>query len=100
VYFAGHSIIFSLIERAQFKLNAVVYQSDAIAVPMYERHTGKRASFLEYYLRESEQMHGKVRIHYINLRFWVLMKLVGFLQWRMEGTPNELCASVQTAGVL
>jgi len=55
------SIIFSLIERAQFKLNAVVYQSDAIAVPMYERHTGKRASFLEYYLRESEQMHGKMR---------------------------------------
>uniref|UniRef100_A0A7S0RV80 chorismate mutase n=1 Tax=Pyramimonas obovata TaxID=1411642 RepID=A0A7S0RV80_9CHLO len=55
------SIIFSLIERAQFKHNDVVYQENSIAVPLYDRHTGTRASFLEYYLRESEQMHGKMR---------------------------------------
>jgi len=57
------SLIFSLIERAQFKRNKPVYEMDSevIPVPLYDRHTGRRCSFLEYCLRENEQASGKMR---------------------------------------
>jgi chorismate mutase len=49
------TIIFSLIERAQFALNEPVYQPDAIPVPGF-RPDGRRYSLLEYLLRETEQV--------------------------------------------
>eukprot|EP00775_Hariotina_reticulata_P005011 gene5011-5252_t len=54
------TIIFSLIERAQFALNSAVYQPDGVQVPAFGRD-GRRYSLLEYMLRETEQLHGKVR---------------------------------------
>ena len=54
------TIIFSLIERAQFARNEPVYQPDAIPVPGF-RPDGCRYSLLEYLLREMEQVHGKIR---------------------------------------
>lgn len=54
------TIIFSLIERAQFALNEPVYQPDAIPVPGF-RPEGRRYSLLEYLLRETEQVHGRIR---------------------------------------
>jgi chorismate mutase len=54
------TIIFALIERAQFARNMPVYQPDAIPVPGYAQN-GQRYSLLEYLLRETEQMHGKIR---------------------------------------
>jgi chorismate mutase len=49
------TIIFSLIERAQFARNEPVYQPDAIPVPGF-RPDGRRYSLLEYLLREIEQV--------------------------------------------
>jgi hypothetical protein len=49
------TIIFSLIERAQFARNEPVYQPDAIPVPGF-RPDGRRYSLLEYLLRETEQV--------------------------------------------
>jgi chorismate mutase len=54
------TIIFSLIERTQYALNEAVYQPGAIPVPMYTRQ-GRQLSLLEYLLRETEQVHGKIR---------------------------------------
>eukprot|EP00891_Asterochloris_glomerata_P009776 jgi/Astpho2/9776/Aster-03752 len=54
------TIIFSLIERAQFAKNAAVYEPDAIPVPGFDA-SGQRYSLLEYLLRETEQVHGKIR---------------------------------------
>eukprot|EP00877_Chromochloris_zofingiensis_P008892 jgi/Chrzof1/4256/Cz14g05060.t1 len=54
------TIIFNLIERAQFARNQAVYVSDAIPVPGFNI-SGQRYSLLEYVLRETEQLHGKVR---------------------------------------
>ncbi|KAK9814496.1 hypothetical protein WJX72_006773 [[Myrmecia] bisecta] len=54
------TIIFSLIERAQFAANDLVYQPDGIPVPGYGQD-GRRYSLLEYLLRETEQIHGKIR---------------------------------------
>ena len=54
------TIIFSLIERAQFARNAAVYEPDAIPVPGFNA-SGQRYSLLEYLLRETEQVHGKIR---------------------------------------
>lgn len=54
------TIIFLLIERAQFARNAAVYEADAVPVPDYDS-AGKRYSLLEYLLRETEQIHGKIR---------------------------------------
>jgi hypothetical protein len=54
------TIIFSLIERAQFARNMPVYQPDAIPVPGFGRD-GRRLSLLDYLLRETEQVHGKIR---------------------------------------
>lgn len=52
------TIIFSLIERAQFARNAPVYEVDAIPVPGPQ---GRHQSLLEYLLRETEQVHGRIR---------------------------------------
>eukprot|EP00241_Pyramimonas_parkeae_P006978 CAMPEP_0114256898 /NCGR_PEP_ID=MMETSP0058-20121206/18426_1 /TAXON_ID=36894 /ORGANISM="Pyramimonas parkeae, CCMP726" /LENGTH=336 /DNA_ID=CAMNT_0001371551 /DNA_START=13 /DNA_END=1023 /DNA_ORIENTATION=+ len=55
------SIIFSFIERAQFKRNDKVYRRDAIPVPVYHCRTQERFTFLEFFLRENEQLWGKMR---------------------------------------
>lgn len=49
------SIIFSLIERAQFKLNRAAYEAALLSVPGYG------GSLLEYMLRETERLHGQAR---------------------------------------
>ncbi len=54
------SIIFVLIERAQYKANGKVYSPGAVEVPCY-RANGERTSMLEFMLRESEQLGGKIR---------------------------------------
>jgi len=48
------SIIFALIERAQFKLNAKIYRSDALQIAPGQ-------SVLSYFLLETEQLHARVR---------------------------------------
>ena len=54
------SIIFALIERAQYKLNTAIYQKNAVPVPCFT-DDGDHASMLEFMLREVEQSHGKIR---------------------------------------
>jgi chorismate mutase len=54
------SIIFALIERAQYKLNRPIYTKNAVPVPCFAPN-GDRASMLEFMLREVEQSHGKIR---------------------------------------
>mmetsp|Transcript_18828 Transcript_18828/g.56889 ORF Transcript_18828/g.56889 Transcript_18828/m.56889 type:complete len:341 (+) Transcript_18828:294-1316(+) len=54
------TIIFSIIERAQFAANQAVYQADAVPVPEYSAN-GQRYSLLEYILRQTEQLHGRIR---------------------------------------
>jgi chorismate mutase len=49
------TIIFALIERAQWQKNARVYQPDAGLIP------GERLSFFDYFLRETECLHACVR---------------------------------------
>jgi chorismate mutase len=49
------TIIFSLIERAQFRRNNLIYIVDGIKIPC---HT---CSFLEYLLRETEATHARIR---------------------------------------
>ena len=48
------SIIFNLIERAQYKLNAAAYDPTLISVPGFD------GSLMEYMMRETEALHGKV----------------------------------------
>ena len=55
------TIIFSLIERSQFRRNAEIYSPGAVSVPCYDPKTGDMKSLLELSLRETEQMHGKLR---------------------------------------
>ncbi len=54
------SIIFGLIERSQYKMNDAVYAPGATEVPCYQPD-GTQASMLEFMLRESEQMGGRIR---------------------------------------
>lgn len=54
------TIIFSIIERAQFAANRPVYQPDAVPVPEFSAE-GQRYSLLEYILRQTEQLHGRIR---------------------------------------
>ncbi|KAI8472908.1 MAG: chorismate mutase [Monoraphidium minutum] len=54
------TIIFQLIERAQFARNNPVYVAEGVPVPGYDV-SGRRYSLLEYVLRETEQLHGSVR---------------------------------------
>ena len=54
------TIIFALIERAQFAHNEAVYQTDGIPVPEFAA-CGRRYSFLEYFLRKTEALHGSIR---------------------------------------
>jgi len=54
------SIIFGLIERAQYRLNTPTYQPGGVEVPCFAPE-GTRASMLEYMLREFEQTGGKIR---------------------------------------
>ena len=58
------TIVFALIERAQFKRNAIIYKSgsDSIFEQEYSRaRTLMRCSFLEYLLRETERLHNTVQ---------------------------------------
>ncbi|KAG0030605.1 chorismate mutase aro7 [Podila clonocystis] len=50
------TIIFALIERAQFKLNACTYQPG-----VYDYDDGYKGSFLGYFLHEMEKVHSRVR---------------------------------------
>ena len=54
------SIIFGLIERAQYLINAAVYEPGGVDVPCFHPD-GTRASMLEFMLRENEQGGGKIR---------------------------------------
>ena len=54
------SIIFALIERAQFARNEAVYESGGVPVPAYTAD-GRCFTFLEYFLRDTEASHGRVR---------------------------------------
>ena len=54
------SIIFTLRERAQFARNAPVYEPGALAVPGFTAD-GDRLSLLQYFLRETERLHGGLR---------------------------------------
>jgi chorismate mutase len=54
------TIIFALIERAQFARNGAVYEAGSIPVPGYTRD-GRQLCLLEYLLRETEQVHGRIR---------------------------------------
>lgn len=49
------TIIFALVERAQFKINARVYQPGGIRIPNFS------GSFLDYLLRGTEHLHATVR---------------------------------------
>eukprot|EP00897_Mesotaenium_endlicherianum_P006753 jgi/Mesen1/6105/ME000310S05195 len=49
------SIIFNLIERAQFRMNSAAYDPQIISVP------GFNGSLLEYILKETEKLHAQVR---------------------------------------
>ncbi|KAG1048513.1 hypothetical protein G6F46_008514 [Rhizopus delemar] len=51
------TILFALIERAQFALNQNIYEKGAIE---FKGETGEK-SFLEYCLSETEKIHAKVR---------------------------------------
>eukprot|EP00803_Ostreobium_quekettii_P010599 evm.model.scf_1505.2 EVM.evm.TU.scf_1505.2 scf_1505:7802-11239(+) len=55
------TILFNLIERSQFARNDAVYTSGAVLVPGFSKADGSRYSMLEYFLRETEQLHGKIR---------------------------------------
>ncbi|KAK3838879.1 MAG: chorismate mutase, partial [Linnemannia gamsii] len=50
------TIIFALIERAQFALNDCTYQPG-----VYKYDNGSQGSFLEYFLHEMEKVHARVR---------------------------------------
>ena len=53
------SIIFSLIERAQFAHNPRIYQRDAFADVLHK--DGFVGSWVEWFLLQTETMHAKVR---------------------------------------
>jgi chorismate mutase len=49
------TIIFALVERAQFRVNARVYRPGGIAIPEFE------GSFVDFLLHGTEALHAKVR---------------------------------------
>lgn len=55
------TIIFSLIERAQFAHNPRIYQRGAF---QEIRSLGFEGSWMEWFLREIESFHGKSRPHH------------------------------------
>lgn len=59
------TIIFSLIERAQFRLNPAAYDPKSNSVPGFD------GSLLDYLLRETEHLHAKVGpLPVVGLDFW------------------------------
>lgn len=54
------SIIFALIERAQFLRNEAVYIPDGVPIPAYTPD-GRCFTFFEYLLRDTEAVHGRIR---------------------------------------
>ena len=55
------SIIFAIIERSQFLMNDKIYEPGAVPVPSFSIATGNQHSMLEYILKETESMHGRIR---------------------------------------
>ena len=55
------SIIFSLIERAQVRRNRAIYEPGGLPVPGFDEGSGRRHSLLEFVLRQTEQLYGRVR---------------------------------------
>ncbi len=53
------TIVFQLIERAQFKHNAKMYQPEAF--PELKQKEGWDKSWTEWFLKETESAHAKVR---------------------------------------
>jgi len=57
--------VFALIERSQFARNAPIYarggEPGALPVPGFDARTGERASLLEFFLRQTEALHGGLR---------------------------------------
>jgi chorismate mutase len=49
------TIIFALIERAQYGINQIIYQKNGIKIPNYQ------GAFLNYLLSETEKIHARVR---------------------------------------
>ena len=49
------TIIFALVERAQFKQNKIIYKSTGIPIPNFE------GSFVDYILRGTEALHATIR---------------------------------------
>ncbi|KAL0700836.1 hypothetical protein Bca4012_056958 [Brassica carinata] len=64
------SIIFNLLERAQYRYNADTYDEDAFTME------GFQGSLVEFMVRETEQLHAKVLLHHsadsinINKKVW------------------------------
>ena len=54
------TIIFNLIERAQFARNSAVYTSGGVPVPAFDA-AGQAFTFLEFLLRDTEAVHGRIR---------------------------------------
>ena len=58
------TIIFAIIERAQWKLNSVVYKSGGIKFNVRDdgiKKDGKLPSFLDFFFAETEKVHALVR---------------------------------------
>ena len=60
VTFQGQASASGGLACAQFACNDVVYRPDGVPVPGFSP-SGRRMSLLEYLLRETEQVHGKIR---------------------------------------
>lgn len=65
------SIIFSLLERAQYCINADTYDPDAFTID------GQRCSLVEYILKETEKLHSKVFNSFFSL-FFILPLLLSW----------------------
>lgn len=59
-FFPVFRIDTKLLWCSQFARNPAIYQSGAIPIPSYSLD-GRQASLLEYLLRESEQLFGRIR---------------------------------------
>lgn len=55
------TIIFALIERAQYRRNRVIYDANSSSPFDLEGCSGQRLSFLSWMLLETEKLHAKVR---------------------------------------
>lgn len=54
------TIIFALVERSQFARNNPIYMAGGVPIPGYTPE-GRQLTLLEWLLRETEQVHGRIR---------------------------------------